>query len=224
MITVGIPETRYSNKRHWKNMMNHLFDHKVETINIYPWVNNPGGDYRKELMPKNVDFIIFDGGADVHPILYKESSHQSTSTNLMRDWTELLIFQHYLNLPTKFIGICRGIQFLNVAFGGTLHQDLHSIRKGHQPVHLNTILPNTKFSRIIRKKTMKVNSLHHQAVDKLGRNLRPIMVDTSYKVIEVIESKKGDKVRAVQSHPEYDEINYKNRLDVMNWLLRMDVN
>lgn len=222
MIKVGIPLSNYSSKEGWKDFVRYLFGNDAETINLMPWLNKAGGEYSVNLLPEDVDIVIFDGGADIHPMLYKEAKHVLTSSNIIRDWTELIIFQRYLNLPTKFVGICRGCQFLNVAMGGTLHQDLASIRKKHGRNHLNDVFPDTNFGKYIGKRNIIVNSLHHQAVKDLGRNLRPIMTDIKHGIIEGIESRKGDKIRAVQSHPEYTTGRYVKRIEVMKWLMRKE--
>lgn len=220
MIKIGIPLTSYSNKDGWKGLITYIFGKDAETVNLIPWLNKPGGEYSEKLLPKDIDIVIFDGGSDIHPMLYKEARHELTRTNVVRDWTELIIFQRYLNLPTKFAGICRGCQFLNVAMGGTLYQDLPSIRMGHAGHHLNGIYQDTNFGRFIGQRDIRVNSLHHQAVRDLGHNLRPIMTDIQHEIVEGIESKKGDKIRAVQSHPEYVSLKYEKRIEVMKWLLR----
>ncbi len=219
-ITVGIPKTDYSTKTGWQEFITYLLGDDAETINLDPWVNKPGKKCNELLLPEHVDIVIFDGGVDVHPILYKESKHPATVSNILRDWTELIIFQRYFNLPTKFAGICRGAQFLNVMMGGNLYQDLRSIKMAHAGQHLSQLMPESKFFQFLGKETIHVNSLHHQAIKELGQNLRTTMIHPVFKTIEGIESIKGDKIRAVQSHPEYASKIYKTRIEVMNWLLR----
>ncbi len=221
MVKIGIPKTAYSTKESWDSFVTYLFGEDAEVVNLNPWIDNPGGEYEEGLLPENIDIVLFDGGSDIHPILYKEAKHISTHTNIVRDWTELIIFQRYLNTATKFAGICRGCQFLNIAMGGTLYQDLFSEKKGHAKFHLNDIMHDTKFHQFIGGNDIRVNSLHHQAVKDLGRNLRPIMTHITHATVEGIESKRGDKIRAVQSHPEYDTKRYEKRIEVMKWLLRI---
>jgi putative glutamine amidotransferase len=222
MIKIGIPETNYSTKDGWKDFAKYLFGENVTVINLNPKLDQKSGKYNKNLLPEDIDFVLFDGGADIHPMLYKEPKHPATRTNIVRDWMELIIFQYYLKLPTKFIGICRGSQFLNVLMGGTLHQDLWSLKKGHTKVHLNDIMTDTKFYKFLSKRDIRVNSLHHQAIKDLGHNLRPIMTDIRFGIVEGIESIKGDKIRAVQSHPEYENKSYEHRLEIMSWLFRKE--
>lgn len=173
-------------------------------------VNNIGHEY---------DFIIFDGGADVIPFLYGQSKGDKTSTNPKRDMLEMRIFKHYLHKPTKFIGICRGSQFLNVMMNGTLEQHIHHGHPyNHRVDHVNL---DTKLREYVKQDTFAVNSTHHQAVKTVGIGLMPTIMHPTLHTIEGIESMPlfNDKIRAVQCHPEYEDFNDSQK--ILNYLFRM---
>ena len=219
MIKIGIPYTGYSSARSWDGLIAHLFvDSKIgaRAIDLDP-VFGAGK------LPKDIDVVLFDGGADVHPILYGGKYHKSISSNIRRDWNEKIIFDFYKDLPTVFAGICRGIQFLNVMMGGTLFEDLPSAKIGHKSMHDVMFLEYNKtfsnYTGIKDGEEFPVNSLHHQAIKDIADGLEPILIDSDFGVIEGVESKDG-KIRAVQSHPEYGETRYAKRLEICQWLFR----
>ena len=215
MIKIGIPSTGYSAAESWKNLIKFLFEETAEILDLDP-------DYGNEELPKDIDMILFDGGADVHPVLYGGSFHNSLSVNLARDWQEKIIFDFYKDLDTIFLGICRGSQFLNVMMGGTLYEDLPSINLGHSHIHQIMITGSDclfDYLSLKERDEITVNSLHHQAVKDLGEDLLPVMIDSNFGVIEGFHSLDG-KIRAVQSHPEMNEKAYIKRIEMLDWLFR----
>lgn len=219
MITIGIPMTLYSTSKSWEPFMRYIFQpHNLDfdVIDLDP-------DYNRNKLPKNVDLVLFDGGADVHPMLYGGIPHESISVNVERDWNEKIIFDFYKNLPTVFAGICRGAQFLNVMMGGNLYEDLPSVNLGHDPKHDVTLIDSECMLMYLKKERgdeIAVNSLHHQAVKDLGDDLIPTMVDSNFGVIEGYHSLDG-KIRAVQSHPEINASFYTERISICDWLFRV---
>lgn len=215
MIKIGIPSTGYSAAASWDGLILHLFGEKANIIDLDP-------NYGDDELPKDVDIIIFDGGADVHPVLYGGFYHPTLSVNLARDWQEKLIFNFYKDLDTLFLGICRGAQFLNVMMGGTLYEDLPSVNLGHTHIHKVMLTDSECLSTYLTLDNgdeITVNSLHHQAVKDLGDGLLPTMIDSNFGVIEGFQSSDG-KFRAVQSHPEMAEDAYLRRMGVLDWLFR----
>lgn len=157
--------------------------------------------------------LLLTGGEDVDPGQYGESPHPSVSgTNRLRDATELALLAAARERGMPVLAICRGIQLLNVAMGGTLVQDLPSQRPSaivhDQPndrsarTHTVTIAPGSRLARATRATRMEVNSYHHQAVDRLAKGL---LVTSSAPdgVVEGVEVEAPDWwVVAVQWHPE----------------------
>lgn len=215
MIKIGIPMTGYSAARSWQNFITHLFTGKAEAIDLDP-------DYGHNELPKDIDIILFDGGADVHPVLYGGTYHSTVHPNLARDWQEKIIFDFYKDLDTVFAGICRGAQFLNVMMGGTLYEDLPSVNIGHSHTHKIMLTDSEclfQYTKLEEGDEITVNSLHHQAVKELGEGLLVTMIDCNFGVIEGFQSLDG-KIRAVQSHPEMADMLYAKRMDICDWLFR----
>ncbi len=167
-------------------------------------------EYLENLLPY-LDGILLSGGNDINPLTYKERSNGKSGTNdPIRDDVELYIAKYIIQNKKPVLGICRGFQLLNVALGGTLHEDLmeagfmeHSLTYSERyiPVHSVFINKNTNFFNIHGVEKLMVNSLHHQGVDKLGENL--ISAATSEDgVCEAFELEHEDYLMAVQWHPE----------------------
>lgn len=218
MKTIGIPKTGYSRAKGWSPFLLWLFDGEVKIVDLNP-------SYGVKKLPNNIDIVLFDGGADVHPSLYGGRYHKTIHSNILRDWNERIIFDFYWSKPTKYVGICRGLQFLNVMRGGSLIEDLESEEKKHNFTHQAKIIPDTMLSEyleIVQEDVdIVVNSFHHQSVRKLGKGLVATMFDTEFNVIEGFESK-NDKIRAVQSHPEYGDTFYALRHSINSYLFRLE--
>ena len=159
-----------------------------------------------------LDGFLFSGGVDVDPSNYGMQDDGTLGTvTKERDETELLLLEYLLNNTNKpILGICRGLQIINVAMGGTLIMDLETAGKNK---HSLTNLKRTEFSHeiIIEKGTRldnimqgetRVNSFHHQAVDKLGKDLMISAYSTQDHVIEAFESTNNRFILCVQWHPE----------------------
>lgn len=215
---IGLPSHSLMDKSRWTGVLENVFDKDSFEISVI----NPVEDKGKELV--NFDFIIFDGGADVCPYYYGQYNINS-QFHSVRDDEEYFIGRAYLHKPTKFVGFCRGLQFLNVLFNGTLYQDLYSIGKPHKGKHLVYVEDSSNFlKKFINEAKFQTNSLHHQAIDILGLNLRTTLYHENG-IIEGIESITGDKVRAVQSHPEFLQLKvYPNSIKILNYLFRRNLN
>jgi putative glutamine amidotransferase len=159
-----------------------------------------------------VDGLLLVGGEDVNPETYGETLDRvSKPMPPRRDQFECRIIKACVERHIPIFGICRGLQILNVAFGGTLHQDLSYLRgaANHRQVgeldfstrHIVEIVPDTKLHRILNVEQIETNTGHHQGVKRLGDGLR-VSARTGDGVIEAIESDNDDFVIAVQWHPE----------------------
>jgi gamma-glutamyl-gamma-aminobutyrate hydrolase PuuD len=168
-----------------------------------------------------IDFLLFDGGEDVSSQLYGRLPHSTTHSDSTRDANELFLFKYYYYTPTKYVGICRGHQFINVMMNGLLTQDLPSSGTGHKPLHEAKLVGNTALSkRLGRDNTIVVNSFHHQAVIIPGESLHVTMTGP-FGVIEGTESKGDDKFRTVQPHPEYGDDAFPYSMVIMKYLFRI---
>jgi putative glutamine amidotransferase len=157
-----------------------------------------------------VDALVLQGGGDVHPEHYGGDLHPATNTlDLRRDEFELELLRRARERAMPVLGICRGIQLVNVAYGGTLVQHLPEVTDlDHEQLdtwdalaHGIEISPDSRLARVLGTTAMEVNSVHHQAVERLGEGLRAVAW-ASDGVVEALEHE-TDPVLAVQWHPEW---------------------
>nr|WP_243892729.1 gamma-glutamyl-gamma-aminobutyrate hydrolase family protein [Schleiferilactobacillus harbinensis] len=158
------------------------------------------------------DGLVIPGGPDIDPTLFgEEPIPQIGRTNYERDAYEIALIKAAALKHKAQLGICRGIQIIDVAFGGTLYQDLgtqdpdcqiqHSQKApGQFPTHHVTTTPGSQINAIIGAKS-KVNSRHHQAVRAVATPFKATATAPDG-VIEAIELQEGDDILAVQWHPE----------------------
>ena len=160
------------------------------------------------------DGVVLGGGCDVGPSLYGEKPRPDAELELdpERDATDFALFADAWPRGTPILGVCRGLQVINVALGGTLVQDIPSERPsavGHQTVgedktsleHSVSIAPGTRLSEIARTAEVDVNSRHHQAIGRTGRGLR-VGATSPDGLVEAVETEGPSWMVAVQWHPE----------------------
>lgn len=157
------------------------------------------------------DGLLLPGGEDVNPKYYGQAPTEKCGEIVdARDVAEMEMLKAFLPTGKPILGICRGVQLMNVYFGGTLHQDIKDISSckhddyPHKDLgnHTVTIAAGSKLSQIMRLKTLRVNSLHHQAVDQPGSGLIPSAVSEDG-IIEAIEHTTHRFCLGVQWHPEH---------------------
>jgi putative glutamine amidotransferase len=176
------------------------------------------------------DGIILTGGGDVVSLNYGEEPHEmSKYQDPVRDATELTVARMALELEIPILGICRGMQVLNVACGGTLVQDIPSqipeavkhYSQGMHTVLLHTVdvESGTLMERVFGAGSVGINSYHHQAVKDLGRGLR-VNCRARDGVIEGMESADGKPLLAVQFHPEECAAAYPQFQTFFNWVVQ----
>ncbi|EBA08413.1 gamma-glutamyl-gamma-aminobutyrate hydrolase family protein [Sagittula stellata] len=155
-----------------------------------------------------VDGVIIGGGDDIAPELYGGKIGVSARLDRERDRFEAEIAARAMEDNIPVLGICRGAQMLNVALGGTLDQ--HAWETFSEAPMIKTILPkrevcvvpDTQLACYVGEPPMKVNALHTQAVDKLGRGLRVSARDTAG-MVQAIERESDPFALGVQWHPEH---------------------
>lgn len=157
------------------------------------------------------DGLLLPGGADVDPTLYgQEPTEKCGKPNALRDAGEMKMLEAFLPTNKPILCICRGMQLLNVYFGGTLHQDIAGIQvcKHSDFLHKNKgshqikVLPRTKLCQVFGEKNVTVNSLHHQAVDQLGPGLTVSAISEDG-FTEGVEVSLHPFCVGVQWHPEH---------------------
>ncbi len=153
--------------------------------------------------------IVFTGGVDICPKNTCDYPNAPITFNKKRDTFENEVLSLALKLNKPILGICRGLQLINLHFGGTLHLDLGE--KGNE-IHKKSFEDKTHevfvetdsfFHSIVKNDLGITNSAHHQAVDKLGENLKAVAFSTD-NTVEAIELKNplNQFLIAVQWHPE----------------------
>jgi putative glutamine amidotransferase len=163
-----------------------------------------------DALPESFDGLLLSGGEDVDPRLYGQDPHRKLGgVDRGRDALELSAVERTRAAGVPVFGICRGLQVLNVAYGGTLVQDLPSQRPSpvehyvrspsDAPAHA-VLFESGSFLDTGGPRTAAVNSRHHQAIDRLGPGLS-VAARAPDGVIEAIEEP-GRPVFAVEWHPE----------------------
>jgi putative glutamine amidotransferase len=185
-----------------------------------PWIV-PLLPHDKETMAEifsRLDGVFLTGGADVDPATYNESKLPACGyTDPARDAVEIMLLNHARETHKPVLAVCRGIQILNVCYGGTLYQDIPTqvpaaMKHDHFPSKENiptrqylshdiTVTPNTRLRSILEDAVVPVNSMHHQAIKDLAPGLRPNAYAPDG-IIEGVEGTNGQYLMAVQWHPE----------------------
>jgi len=162
---------------------------------------------------KDLDGLIMTGGEDVNPLYYNETPIPDINDiDSVRDIYDLVTIKLATDRNIPVLGICRGEQLLNIAFGGTLYQDIpqqhpnksieHSRKQAEEEnMHTVSILANSQLAKILDKSDISVNTSHHQAVRKVA----PGFLATAKSpdgIIEAIEAYPNRSVMGVQWHPE----------------------
>lgn len=147
-----------------------------------------------------LDGLVLPGGSDVDPKRYNAWTHfKAYRPNSFLEWFDTQILPELISEDFPIFGICRGLQTLNVYFGGSLYQHLwrHPYSShGKDFVHKTSV----KFTEDGKTYVMKTNSFHHQAIKNLGKGL-VVLGEAEDKTIEAI-SHKELPIKAVQWHPE----------------------
>ncbi|WP_226941778.1 gamma-glutamyl-gamma-aminobutyrate hydrolase family protein [Pseudooceanicola spongiae] len=156
---------------------------------------------------ERVDGIVIGGGDDIAPSLYGTEIVARVTLDPARDRMEQSLLAEALQRNLPILGICRGAQMLNVVLGGTLHQNAFGVYSSRK---YSTILPrrtvsvrrDTHLAHIAGTAPMRVNALHSQAVNRLGRDLRIAATDEAG-MVQAVERTSEPFAIGVQWHPEH---------------------
>ena len=160
-----------------------------------------------------VDGLLITGGDfDIDPSYYGESiKSQAVKLNLKRTEFEIAILREALKINKPVLGICGGMQLINVVMGGLLIQDIveetgstihQQLEQGYIPTHDVYVRKSTKLYQVLQQDVIKVNSSHHQSVKCLGKNVI-MSAYASDMIVEAIEVPDYQFCLGVQWHPEY---------------------
>jgi len=185
---------------------------------MVPTVDKDGLLHRSEIRisdyARSLDGLVLQGGSDVSPLTYGEEPLDRRWTgDRLRDVYEIELVHEFIEAGKPVLGICRGLQIINVAFGGTLYQDIETQLPGamthvsdayerHQ--HDVSIVPDSGLARLYPGIARgRINSIHHQSIKVLGRGLAVEARGDPDGVIEAIRHTEKRDVFAVQWHPEF---------------------
>ncbi|SEG56307.1 anthranilate synthase component 2/putative glutamine amidotransferase [Nonomuraea solani] len=157
---------------------------------------------------RGLDGLILAGGGDIDPARYGQDAGQHTGyVRKFRDEAEFELLTAALDRGVPYLGVCRGLQVLNVALGGSLHQHLPDVvgHAGHGPApglfgHLPVRpTPGSRLAKVLGSDPVTVPHYHHQAIDRLAEGLT-VTATAEDGTIEAVEL--NAKAFAVQWHPE----------------------
>ncbi len=213
---IGVTTSRVKNSKGSPSLMvMETYSHAVSQAGAAP-VMIPLGVTTEVLQNilERLDGVLFTGGGDVRPQVYGSQNHPKvTFIDDDRDRMELDLFHLLMTSGKPFLGICRGIQLINVALGGTLYEDILDQRPGalkhdqsrnarNYLAHAVELTEASRLSCILGASQVKVNSLHHQGI----RDLAPGLMVSAYApdgLIEAFEVPGYSFGVAVQWHPEW---------------------
>ncbi|HMH52669.1 MAG TPA: gamma-glutamyl-gamma-aminobutyrate hydrolase family protein [Candidatus Acidoferrum sp.] len=195
--------------------VNHAYFRAVLDAGGIPILLPPHLDGRAlEQLWARLDGILLTGGGDVDPAHFGEDQHPTVAdVSEARDRLEIAVTERAMHDRRPLLAICRGIQVLNVALGGSLHQDIASdtgstiahsqTAPRDQPTHLVKVMgEGTRLGATLGAPEIAVNSMHHQALKRLGSGLRDVAWAPDG-IIEGVEIADGTAlVLGVQWHPE----------------------
>jgi len=185
---------------------------------MVPTVDKDGLLHRSEMRvadyARALDGLVLQGGADVSPLTYgEEPLERRWAGDRLRDVYEIELVHEFIDAGKPVLGICRGLQIINVAFGGSLYQDIATQLPGalrhvtddyERNSHEVSIVPGSGLARLYPGiARARVNSIHHQSIHLLGRGLAVEARAEPDGVIEAIRHSEKRYVFATQWHPEF---------------------
>ncbi len=172
------------------------------------------GEEDMDTILDQVDGLLLTGGTDVNPALYEEEKKEYThDSDNYRDMIEFILIEKAMKRNLPILGVCRGMQVINVKMGGSLYQDIKKEMPGSlehdrhldgprsMPAHTVSIEEGSILHSIIQQKEIEVNSLHHQGIKTLGSGLLATGV-TPDGLVESIEMPTYPFLVCMQWHPE----------------------
>jgi putative glutamine amidotransferase len=152
--------------------------------------------------------IVIGGGSDINPELYEGENSGLSKLDPERDAFEIEMIEHALSTSLPILGICRGAQLINVVLGGSLYSDIRVLRERtsnwRTPLPRKTALleADGRLKTIMKTSRVAINSLHSQAIDRVGNGLKVVARDLD-DFVQAIESTTDHFIIGTQWHPEY---------------------
>lgn len=209
MIKIAIPQMGYDSLR--RIYMKHKYVVSLRAAGAQVcWIDlkDPQKAVQQAL---KCDGLLLPGGGDMDPALYGQTPVPACGApNVARDTAEPLLLKAFWQADKPVLGICRGVQVMNVVAGGTLLQDITPTQKCQHSdfdsratgCHQVEILPDTLLAQILGAGNCFVNSMHHQVADRPGEGLR-VAARSQDGYIEALERPASTFCIGVQWHPEH---------------------
>ena len=194
---------------------------------IMPYLESRIDDenYLREVL-EEADGVVLPGGSDIDPALYNSYPQKNLGDiSPKRDRWELKILKLAMEMKKPILGICRGFQLINIYYGGSLKVDVCGNNHESKIPHMALMVPKyykthklelkegSRLAQIFKKKEIEVNSYHHQAVDKVGDDLKVSAVAPDG-FVEGIEDPNYPYLVGVQWHPEMMSAEYPEQLSL----------
>jgi len=226
-ISAHVVEFNFRNKNIMlQDTLNRHYSDAVKKSNAIPIIiPNIADEILIKEYVRICDGFILSGGGDIDPKHFRDTKEDFIDINE----SELLLCKEILDSKKPLLGICRGLQVLNVVMGGSLIEDIpteiettvnHSGSKDRYHLeHEIEIDKNSILYKILKKDRIMTNSFHHQSIKRLGDDLVVSATHLPDKVIEAVEHKNNSSVIAVQWHPEcMVDLDYTN-LELFEYLV-----
>lgn len=199
-------------------VMSHRYVQALTSVGAIPWlIPLFGDDATLRALYDELDGVFLPGGADVDPASYGEDRHPACDrSDPPRDRVELHLVRWAMDERKPVLGVCRGLQIINLAAGGSLVQDLKDLKPGSikhdyfpfrdgyardHLAHRVRVVEGTRLHRLAGMTEFPVNSMHHQAIGRLGAGL-VVSAIAPDGVVEGVESPGDQFLVGVQWHPE----------------------
>ncbi|CAN0619083.1 putative glutamine amidotransferase [Burkholderia multivorans] len=224
----GAPGLRGKTLQYLEESIAHWVMSRDVLVFMIPTVGHQGmlhpSNIRLRDYAKHLDGLLLQGGADVSPQTYAASdARPEWPGDRVRDMYELELLHEFVESGKPVLGVCRGCQLINVAFGGSLYQDIatdvptaHAHVSEHYDQHRHAVrFPegSTLAGMFPGRREAIVNSIHHQAIRDLGRDLNIEAVSSADGIIEGIRYRRAPFVVGVQWHPEFHRAGGPELLD-----------
>ncbi|MGI5232313.1 gamma-glutamyl-gamma-aminobutyrate hydrolase family protein [Actinoallomurus sp. CA-142502] len=209
-VTSYVEPARFTVWETTATLLPHAYVEQIVRAGGQPVLLPPAGD-PSSVLPR-LDALVLSGGGDLNPASYGAAPHERTGhVRDFRDEAELALVRGALELGLPFLGVCRGLQVLNVALGGTLHQHVpdvggdvrHSRSPGIYSRFPVKVAPGTRLAAALGAETVTVSHYHHQAIDRLGAGLTATAWSDDG-LVEAAEAGDRPFTLGVQWHPEVD--------------------
>ena len=194
----------------------------------------PGSKATVDAYAQELDALVLMGGSDVCPETYGEKAlKREWNGDRIRDDYEIALLRAFVSIGKPVLGLCRGAQVINVALGGTLYQDIATQvprALNHRDwaiyeknCHATSIVPGSGLARLYPGiEVTKTNSIHHQAVKDLGRDLTVEAWSEPDRIVEAIRYRGSGYLFAVQWHPEFhapDDASFVDDMPILDEFL-----